>query len=585
MKSLKGYRIGTLVDYENSNVHSENYASISDRRKWAEIVKDDVVLKLPIYNNAPRDMTSFKEWWNQELQHARTEDVTLLVVDVYKQNVWKNMLKKIEEDDFESGVECEVRVTTLDSLLETIRTGSLPVDLWGDDIARGARASIFYKALFVIAGRDSTGLISNLITQNGGLVLNEQILKNIKEEDEMSRLCYVVADGMTEQRGNEFINSNPLLADFSEDNDIIFVNSIWLRACVDANEKINPEECPVMFQPQTWDMQRLCSGECSQFVVSISGFTGAEYHSIVMWLEKMGITYAESLSQKTTHLISHHRTSEFKDTFELGAKCVSLDWLFHIMQHGYKTSCEQNFPVPITITIIEKIQEDIQERDIYVMDDSIPISSVLEVYANAEGVPVSQYWFIFNGKKIFDHEITLSILGLGHGSTIIVEKKKGITISLQDSEGQMSFLIKRTSRISKVFDSYAENQGIFVSECEFYFDDQKIEDYEASLEELGIDDDGIIIVKVSPMNNIIMLRYIIIRIKDIDGEETLFKMKKTSRMMKMFEAYAVRMNTPVSNLEFILNGEKIENSNATPMSLGLESDDVINVRRIAQHID
>ena len=93
--------------------------------------------------------------------------------------------------------------------------------------------------------------------------------------------------------------------------------------------------------------------------------------------------------------------------------------------------------------------------------------------------------------------------------------------------------------------------------------------------ELGIGDNDIIIV----------LRYIIIRIKDIDGEETLFKMKKTSRMMKMFEAYSVRMNTPVSNLEFILNGEKIVNSNATPMSLGLESDDVINVRRIAQYID
>ena len=56
-------------------------------------------------------------------------------------------------------------------------------------------------------------------------------------------------------------------------------------------------------------------------------------------------------------------------------------------------------------------------------------------------------------------------------------------------------------------------------------------------------------------------------------------------MTKMFEAYSVTMNTPVSNLEFILNGEKIEDSNATPMSLELESDDVINVRRIAQHID
>ena len=81
-----------------------------------------------------------------------------------------------------------------------------------------------------------------------------------------------------------------------------------------------------------------------------------------------------------------------------------------------------------------------------------------------------------------------------------------------------------------------------------------------------------------------MIDYIIITLKDIDGEKTLFKMKKTSRMTKMFEAYSVRMNTPVSNLQFILNGEKIEDSNATPMSLELESDDVINVRRIAQHI-
>ena len=122
---------------------------------------------------------------------------------------------------------------------------------------------------------------------------------------------------------------------------------------------------------------------------------------------------------------------------------------------------------------------------------------------------------------------------------------------------------------------YAENQGIPVSECEFYFDDQKIKDYEASLEELGIDDDDIIIV----------IDYIIITLKDIDGEKTLFKMKKTSRMTKMFEAYSVRMNTPVSNLQFILNGEKIEDSNVTPMSLELESEDVINVRLIVQNID
>jgi len=55
MKSLKGYRIGTIVDYEQSDYMSENYAIATDRRKWKEIKeKDQVILKLPIYQHAPR---------------------------------------------------------------------------------------------------------------------------------------------------------------------------------------------------------------------------------------------------------------------------------------------------------------------------------------------------------------------------------------------------------------------------------------------------------------------------------------------------------------------------------------------------
>ena len=54
MKSLKGFRIGVLVDYACSDTMSENYAVHPDRRKWKDIKEDQVILKLPIYQHAPR---------------------------------------------------------------------------------------------------------------------------------------------------------------------------------------------------------------------------------------------------------------------------------------------------------------------------------------------------------------------------------------------------------------------------------------------------------------------------------------------------------------------------------------------------
>jgi len=162
------------------------------------------------------------------------------------------------------------------------------------------------------------------------------------------------------------------------------------------------------------------------------------------------------------------------------------------------------------------------------MNDSIPISSVLEVYANAEGVPSSQYWFLVNGKKIFDHEMTLSVLGLGHDSTVFVEKKDplAITISLQDpGGGETNFLIKRTTRMSKVFHSYAEREGISLDRCEFHLDGEKIDDWDATPMALALDDNDVIDVKVPPM---------IVVLRDSSRGDMHFKVKMKTRISKLF---------------------------------------------------
>ena len=101
-----------------------------------------------------REYEEFKTWWNDEIQHSHNEGVTLIVVDHKRggtEYVWKNLLTRLEEEEFDTGEEMKVKFTTLNHLLETVSTGKLPLDMWGDTIERGPRASVFYKdIMFVI---------------------------------------------------------------------------------------------------------------------------------------------------------------------------------------------------------------------------------------------------------------------------------------------------------------------------------------------------------------------------------------------------------------------------------------------------
>jgi len=59
------------------------------------------------------------------------------------------------------------------------------------------------------------------------------------------------------------------------------------------------------------------------------------------------------------------------------------------------------------------------------------------------------------------------------------------------------------------------------------------------------------------------------------GEETFFKIKKTTKMSKVFSTYAQRKGVQVTSLRFLLDGERIE-ENATPKTLELEDNDQID---------
>ncbi|CAJ1966356.1 unnamed protein product [Cylindrotheca closterium] len=68
---------------------------------------------------------------------------------------------------------------------------------------------------------------------------------------------------------------------------------------------------------------------------------------------------------------------------------------------------------------------------------------------------------------------------------------------------------------------------------------------------------------------------ITIRVKDQAGEETFFKIKKTTKMGKVFQTYAQRKGMQVSSLRFLLDGDRIKDDQ-TPKMLEMEDQDQID---------
>jgi small ubiquitin-related modifier len=59
------------------------------------------------------------------------------------------------------------------------------------------------------------------------------------------------------------------------------------------------------------------------------------------------------------------------------------------------------------------------------------------------------------------------------------------------------------------------------------------------------------------------------------GEETFFKIKRTTKMSKVFETYASRKGVQVASLRFLLDGERIQ-PDQTPKMLELDDQDQID---------
>merc|ERR1719453_2098170 len=68
---------------------------------------------------------------------------------------------------------------------------------------------------------------------------------------------------------------------------------------------------------------------------------------------------------------------------------------------------------------------------------------------------------------------------------------------------------------------------------------------------------------------------ITIKVRDQTGEEMMFKVKKETKMSKIFTAYAQRKGVDLTALKFILDGQRVTEQD-TPKMLEMEEGDQID---------
>lgn len=171
-----------------------------------------------------------------------------------------------------------------------------------------------------------------------------------------------------------------------------------------------------------------------------------------------------------------------------------------------------------------------------------------------------------------------------------------ITIRVKDQTGEETmFKIKKSTKMSKVFNAYAQRKGVEPASLRFLLDGERVgPDETPKMLELE-DEDQIdcVLAQVGGMSEGDGAAAgggggeapkpeggggsepITIRVKDQNGEETMFKIKKTTRMKKVFATYAARKGVEANAMRFMLDGENID-PEQTPAGLDLDDDDQID---------
>lgn len=164
-----------------------------------------------------------------------------------------------------------------------------------------------------------------------------------------------------------------------------------------------------------------------------------------------------------------------------------------------------------------------------------------------------------------------------------------ITLKVRDQSGEeMVFRVKRNTVMKKIFDAYAARVGVNAAALKFSFDGERVKD-EDTPKMLELNENDQIDVFINQTGGgeedgngggaeaSAASEAITIKVKEPSGEDIAFKVKKSTKLSKIMEAYATRKGVALNQLRFMVDGKRV-NPDDTPKFLEMEDGDQIDVR-------
>merc|ERR1712203_88512 len=140
----------------------------------------------------------------------------------------------------------------------------------------------------------------------------------------------------------------------------------------------------------------------------------------------------------------------------------------------------------------------------------------------------------------------------------------------------VQFKIKKSTPLRKLMDAYCSRLGLTASQVRFMVDGERIS-ADDTAEKLGLEDEDLIDVAMEQTGGgDEAAAHIQLKVKDQQGSEVQFKIKKSTPLRKLMDAYCSRLGLTASQVRFMVDGERIAPDD-TAEKLGLEDEDLIDV--------
>mmetsp|Transcript_3732 Transcript_3732/g.7965 ORF Transcript_3732/g.7965 Transcript_3732/m.7965 type:complete len:459 (+) Transcript_3732:78-1454(+) len=223
---------------------------------------------------------------------------------------------------------------------------------------------------------------------------------------------------------------------------------------------------------------------------------------------------------------------------------------------------------PGVITIHMKSGEGEEAKTMLIVQRTIRMETVFNTFAASKKVTPSSLTFTLNGESI-DENKTLEELDLKDDDVIDCLPT---TINLRlkfYNDREFTVKVKRTDKMEEVFNNIVKTKKGYPASI--YEVNGNFIQRDSTPESMRLNDNDLIRCRFAPLNN----GSITIRLKEDSGEETLYVLKRTSRMNVVFNAHADRKGICLQNFIFMLDGETI-GDDETPADLELEDGDLFD---------